>query len=401
MSEKQTSSLPTYLWELFQRLRRRGFVVAPQDYEALRLALQAGFGLSSQVALRDLCAALWAKSLHEQETLFALFDQLAPIEEYWFLAGVNDESKNIAEPKQAGDSGKNSDNKSIDPKSNQPDQSEQEQPTVASSQGLPTIFLGDVKIAERPFVFEPQYPLTFRQVAQAWRRLRRPVRTGPSVELDIDSTIEKFCRLGVGSSVVLRPQRRNVARLLILMDRQGSMAPFHGFCDEVCEAIQRAGRFEDTELYYFHNIPAEGADETVLDLLEEPLFPSFDPILPQIQPLTEGDLYTDPDLLDWRPLETVLEKYAHGASVVIIGDAGAARRQYRGSRFLDMLSFFKGVRVYTPHYVWLNPLPQNYWEKSTAAYLSRHIPMFSLDREGMYQAVNVLRGQQFTIEKPI
>ena len=58
-----------------------------------------------------------------------------------------------------------------------------------------------------------------------------------------------------------------MARLLLLVDRQGSMDPFHQFCDEVCIAIQQAGRLEETALYYFHNVPAEGADDQVLEAL--------------------------------------------------------------------------------------------------------------------------------------
>ena len=391
----QTATLPDYLWELFQRLRRRGFVIGPQEYEALKLALQSGFGLSSQYALRELCASLWAKSLRERETLFAIFDQLAPVEEDWFIDVGNDATEQKIEKREE----KSSNDPAVEAKPSAPE--EQEAPTVRASQGLPPIFLGNVKIAERPFVFEPQYPLNFREAAQAWRRLRKSVRVGAPIELDIDGTINKFCRMGVASSVVLRPQRRNVARLLILVDRQGSMAPFHGFCDVVCDAIRKAGRFEDTALYYFRNVPAEGADETVLDLLEETIFPSLDSILAEITPLAEGDVYSDTELLDWQPLETVLPEYATGASVVIISDAGAVRNQYRPSRLLDTLAFLKGLRNYTRQYVWLNPLPKSAWVSSTAAYLARHIPMFSLDREGKYQAVNVLRGQQFIIEKPI
>ncbi len=79
--------LPDFLWLLYQRLRRRGFVLGPEDYSALQQSLRLGFGWSSQGALRELCGSLWAKSVREREALFALFDQLVPQEEGWEFEG--------------------------------------------------------------------------------------------------------------------------------------------------------------------------------------------------------------------------------------------------------------------------------------------------------------------------
>ena len=42
---------PDFLWTLFIQLRRRHFPLSPEDYDALRRALQAGFGWFSQEAL--------------------------------------------------------------------------------------------------------------------------------------------------------------------------------------------------------------------------------------------------------------------------------------------------------------------------------------------------------------
>jgi uncharacterized protein len=377
--------------DLFQRLRRRGFAIGPTDYEALRQALRAGFGWSSREALRDLCNSLWAKSRREQETLTALFEQLAPDPDDWHYSLEKDDSLNHDDDHAPTP-------ELPDVESKRPDKTA---PKTQSSGGLPAISLADVKVSEKPFVFVPQFPLTYREVAQTWRRLRRPVRTGALVELDIEGTIARHSRLGVATTVVLQPRRRNMARLLLLVDRQGSMDPFHRFCDEVGTAIQQAGRLEETALYYFHNVPAEGADEQVLEELTGQLFPALDPVLSQIQPLTEGSLYTDPDLLSPEPLVDVLQSYAAGAAVVLISDAGAARNRYRISRLLDTIAFMKTLRTYTSHYVWLNPLPKRYWLNNTAAQIARHVPMFPLDRDGIQQAVNVLRGQQHIIEKPL
>ncbi|MGG6242144.1 VWA domain-containing protein [Nodosilinea sp. AN01ver1] len=445
----QSPPLPDFLWNLFLQLRRRGFVVGPQDYEALLLALSAGFGWSSPQALKELCARLWAKSLREQATLFALFEKEFPVEETWQIhleeleedtlshdglltpSAKSQLSKlpmvwlliraydcwagilllgNLLKASQSLAPGELENSLTTAPDDLTVDESQHAK--VQSQRGLPSISLVDIKVPDRPFVFEPQYPVSYREVAQAWRRLRRPVRTGPPIELDIDGTIEQRCRAGVATSLVMRPRMRNVAKVLLLIDRKGSMTPFHGFCDEVCLAMQEAGRFEELPIYYFQNSPAEGADDSVLDSdeLEDILFPPLDPILSKIEPLIEGDLYQDRDLHTIVTLETVLQNHASDACVVIISDAGAARKQYSVERLLDTVAFFKALRAYTTRYVWLNPLPKDHWisnssvkgrSKNTATALARHIPMFPLDRRGLDQAVNVLRGQQYSVERPL
>ena len=394
--------LPPFLWQLFQRLRRRGFAIGPADYEALRDALRAGFGWTSRQALQDLCNSLWAKSRREQEVLSALFEQLAPDPDDWQYSLEEADStpavdKRSATPEQLDDE-RSATPEQLNIEAKAPNETI---PKTQSRGGLPPILLTDVKVSERPFVFVPQFPLTYREVAQTWRRLRRPVRTGPPTEFDIEGTIARRSRLTVATTVVLQPRRRNVARLLLLVDRQGSMDPFHQFCDEVCTAIQQAGRLEETALYYFHNVPAEGADDQVLESLTGQLFPSLDPVLPQIQPLTEGYLYTDHNLVSPEPLTDVLQSHAVGTAVVLVSDAGAARNRYRVSRLLDTIAFMKALRIYTSRYVWLNPLPKQYWLNSTAAQIARHVPMFALERDGIQRAVNVLRGQQHIIERPL
>jgi uncharacterized protein len=397
---KDSPLLMPIIWDLFQKLRRRGFAIGVEDYEALQQSLMAGFGWSSQQAFLSLCTALWAKSRQEGEVLAALFEQLAPEGDRWVYSLPKQDSSSSDKPRSATESS----SKETDPSSAEKEDRENTReslPKTATQTRLPPISLANVRISERPFVFVPQFPLTYREVAQTWRRLKRPIRSGAATELDLAATIAQRCQLGVVTNVVMRPRTSNVARLLLLVDRQGSMAPFHRFCDEVCRAITEAGRLGETAIYYFHNVPAEGANDRVLEPLVGQLFPVLDPILQKIEPLQDGYVYTDRDLLMPKSLPEVLEADGRGASIVILSDAGCARKQYRVSRLLDTIACLKAIRTYSPDCVWLNPLPKQYWRNNTAGQIARHIPMFPLDREGMEQAVNVLRGHPHIIEKPI
>jgi uncharacterized protein len=380
------------IWDLFQKLRRRGFAIGVEDYQALQQSLHAGFGWGSRQEFLSLCTSLWAKSRKERDVLTALFEQLAPEGDRWTYSLPKQDLSLSDSTKSASQSDSKKSDKSAEA---------EHDPKTASQTRLPPINIENVRISERPFVFVPQFPLTYREVAQTWRRLKRPIRRGAATELDLEATIAQRCQLGMVTNVVMRPRTTNVARLLLLVDRQGSMAPFHRFCDEVCLAIQEAGRLGETAIYYFHNVPAEGADDRVLKPLIGQLFPVLDPILREVEPLQDGYVYTDRDLLMPKSLPEVLEADGRGASIVILSDAGCARRQYRVSRLLDTIACMKAIRTYSPDCVWLNPLPKKYWLNNTAGQIARHIPMFPLDREGLEQAVNVLRGNPHIIEKAI
>lgn len=391
------------LWTLFEQLRRRRFPLGLEDYHILRGALRAGFGWSSRQALRDLCCALWSKSTRERELLIALFDQLK-LDEWKLREQTSEGSAGSSwprtEPSETALEEETAEDE-MEPSAGVYEEGLEQLP-LSQSRNLPFILLETNKSSNRPFVFVPQFPLTYREIAQAWRRLRRPVRMGPRVELDVQETVDKRCRLGIGAPIVLVPRRRNTARLLLLIDRQGSMSPFHRFTDEVCDAIQQSGKLEHAALYYFHDVPAEGADESVLNQLSDKLFPTLDGVLSQIPPLAEGEVYADPTLNSMPvKLSDVLNSHAAGAAVVILSDAGAARGNYDIIRLLDTVAFVKALRAHTTQYVWLNPLPERYWGKSTAAQIARHIPMLPLDQQGIYRAVNILRGQPFSLENPV
>lgn len=390
---------PFFLWSLFEQLRRRGFAIGLGEYEALRQALRAGFGLAGHEDLRAVCTALWAKSPAEQAVVAALFDQHVP----WKWRVTPEEPEKVAPPLPgAGDKTSGSPGAAWPAEEPAPRPIEEPAPpTVAGTGRLPVLMPGDMPVIADWHVFLPQFPVNFRAVAQTWRRLRRPVREGPAIELDVDATVRRRSAQGVVCPPVLRPRRRNSATLLLLVDRQGSMAPFHAYVDEVCEAIRQGGGLRSVETRYFHDTPVEGADPGLLSELEGRLFPELDPVLAAVPALTDGFLLTDPELAEPVSILATLERHARGAAVVIFSDAGAARGRHDLLRVLDTLGFAKGLLSFTRRIVWLNPLPERRWAGTTAAQIARHLPMFAMTAEGMHRAVNVLRGQPAPVTRPL
>jgi uncharacterized protein len=388
-----------FLWTLFQQLRRRGFAIGPDEYQAVRLALGAGFGWSSRAELREVCSALWATSREEQAVVASLFDQHV-ITDWAPDAAPSGSPSADGEPAPVAaiESAEEEDHAAPAAAEVAP---EAVAPGTTPLTRLPPLTAGELPVLPYRHVFLPQYPVGYRTVAQAWRRLRWPVREGPATELDVDATVQRRSSLGVASPPVLRPRRRNRAKLLLLVDRQGSMAPFQSYVAEVCRAISQAGLLREVAVRYFHDSPLQGAPASLLEPLKGQLFPSLDPILSEVPALAEGTLMSDPDLLSPVAARDVIDRHGRGAAVVILSDAGAARGRYDLLRLLDTVAFLKGVKEWSSGVVWLNPLPKTDWTGSTADELARHVPMFTMDADGMYRAVNVLRGQQFTVDKPL
>ena len=206
-------------------------------------------------------------------------------------------------------------------------------------------------------------PMTRRQMKQSWRFLRRPVRSGPRIELDIDATVNRFSRQGGALEPVLVPRRVNQTELLILSDHEGSMVPFHGVSQRLVETAMQAGRLGKTSLYYFANCP-------------------------------KGYLYHDPYFQDAQSIHDLLLQHVSKRTVVmIISDAGAARGGFNQQRLKLTSQFLQLLSGQVGHIVWLNPMPRERWENTTAAGIAQQVSMFEFSRHGFQQSVDILRGR--------
>jgi uncharacterized protein with von Willebrand factor type A (vWA) domain len=387
--------------EIFQQLRWRRFPLGAPDLAALRSALAAGFGWSSSEAFRELLVALWAKSAREAEIIRSLFARL-PWPEAWTGARIASQSAPppgaVVQP-QPHDAHPSA---ADPPEPARPESTALPPPATQGTGSLPPLTLPGIDASDARLILVEQYPLSNREVAQAMRRLRRPLRIGPPVELDINATIQHTANAGIGLPPILVPARRNTSRLLMLLDVEGSMVPYMPFVRLFCESVLEAGWLQQVHTYYFHDLPTDSADRSVLlDLDELQLHPQLDPILARIEPSSAGVVFEDETLTVPVQLPARFQTLPTETVALIVSDAGAARGRTDASRLVDTLSFIKSLRTKVRAFVWLNPVPQPLWAATNAAQLSRHIPMFPLDRRGLELAVNVLRGQPARLERPL
>ncbi|MGI5184653.1 VWA domain-containing protein [Dactylosporangium sp. CA-152071] len=390
--------MPSFVRDLVTRLRRRGLPLGVDDCAALRTALAAGHGLDSPAKLRALCVTLWAKSPRDAELINATM-HLVRLPD-WPTADTPSPSKpaDVALGERAAQTAPGIDAPTAAPA---PEQVEEELTVV-----VPPRHAGPAEPPHSgmtsPFlVVRPQYPVAERDVAQIWRRLRRPVRRGPLTEVDVDATVDRFARTGLAEGPVLVPRRVNAARLLLLVDRDGSMAPYHGFVDHVVGSVVRAGRLDDITVAYFRNTPGRSRDRSALASLPGTLAVDLDPILDRVPPLNTGRVYRDPEMLTSWPVADLLSGVTPATVVAAISDAGALRGAFVTTRLFDTVAFALSVLRRGARLVWLNPVASDRWPGTTAGQIARHVPMYPLTRAGMYGAVDALRGHPVPLERPL
>ena len=221
----------------------------------------------------------------------------------------------------------------------------------------------DEVFGDRPMLTADYFPVTRRQMKQSWRYLRRPIREGPSTELDLAATVDQISRQGVMLEPVLRPPQVNQTELLILIDRDGSMVPFHALSQRLAETALKGGRLGKANIYYFYNCPVD-------------------------------NLYCDPNYQDAEAIPDVLNHLrSNRAGVLIISDGGAARGRLSLERIELTATFLMQLKQRVRYLAWLNPVPQSSWTGTTAETIAQLVPMFELSRRGLDNAVRVLRGK--------
>jgi uncharacterized protein with von Willebrand factor type A (vWA) domain len=350
--------LDDILWQVFERLRRQGVPIGVSEYiEAIKL-IKAEFE-------PKVCRLLWAKSQEEQELFDSAFAELVEPQLQNYSPPEPTSPKSITLPSQDSHSPSTSPSQSTksEPLS-QPQTSKPQQTTVTSPATTETqLVIPQLELPKqtRHYQIIPSLPINKRDMAAAWRQLRLPQRVGVPEELDIEATIYSICRTGLLRRPIFQPRLRNQANLVVLLDQQGSMAPFALLIEALIESILRGGLLGKTSFYYFHDCP-------------------------------EGFFYQNPNLTRAKPLQVVLDEEAKGNSVLIISDAGAARGYYDSMRVKETKSFLQTLREYTYLYAWLNPMPKHRWKTTTAEDIASKVPMFPLNRDGLNDVVNILRG---------
>ncbi|WP_437819552.1 VWA domain-containing protein [Sorangium sp. So ce1078] len=366
------------LFELFQDLREAGLPLGTRDYLELLRALRMGEGLDDTRALLRLCQLLWTGTREEARLLERLFDRTveAAARRVRPPPGSSPAAPGPAPPPPEP---------AVSPAAPPPAAAPASGSAAAAPEAHPppprgrALELALAMLRGAPGEIEPpalrralpdEYlPVSPRQMRQAWRRLRRMERRGPRTEPDLDATLAQIARDGVFLGPALVARRTNVERLLLLVDRHGSMTPFQVVTRRFAETARRGGRLAHVGVWFFNNTPFE---------LEAGL---------AVQPEGPGS-----ELVLLRDVLSAGPRAVTGA--LIVSDAGAARRTYATERIEATRRFLGELRAKLRRVAWVNPVPRDRWPGTSAQAIRALVPMFEADRAGLDAALRVLRGRR-------
>lgn len=218
--------------------------------------------------------------------------------------------------------------------------------------------------------------LGVRQFEVALRRLRQfsTRLDGVKDQLDIEDTIDETSKNAGRLKLVWTRPRKNSVKVVVLMDVGGSMTPYANICSQLFSAVHKSSHFKDLKFYYFHNC--------IYDLL-----------------------YLDASCNPRKAVKTedILRSLNSDYKIVIIGDAAMAPSELmmsNGNIFWELsneepgISWLQRLTKKFPYNVWLNPLPEKYWDGihgyQTLQIIRDIFPMFELTLEGLEKAIKKL-----------
>lgn len=219
------------------------------------------------------------------------------------------------------------------------------------------------------FNFQDKFlPFSQRQVRQTWRTLRKQSLIMDYDSIDVAKTVNLIARQGYYTKPVFKYRPQNELHLLILMEQKGAMLPFQPMANFLAQSarVEVAGQHST---YYFNRTPSILKKES-----KKKFF-----------------VYQDAELIERIDLEKVLNNPA--VSVLIISEGGAARNEMNYD-FLDTIQdTIELIYKYTDKLVWMNPMPQDRWEGTSASLIQEEIPMFEANELGLKMAIKILRGK--------
>jgi uncharacterized protein with von Willebrand factor type A (vWA) domain len=208
-----------------------------------------------------------------------------------------------------------------------------------------------------------------RNIKIALRRLRRFARQGAPDELALADTIDATARSGGWLDLKMQAERRNVIKVLLLLDIGGSMDDHVKTCEELFSAVR--SEFKHLEHYYFHNFVYEALWKDNRRRLNEQ-----------------------------KATAEVIRTYGPDYKLILVGDAtmspyeithaGGSVEHWNpepGSVWLERLT------KHYPKFAWLNPVPQGHWRRCASIDMTRDMlegRMYPLTLAGLDQMIDAL-----------
>jgi uncharacterized protein len=328
--------------------------------------------------LYGLCKRIWLKPYHNETHFKALFDQ--------YLQEVMTEKQKDNKPETKADTGdQSSSDPNTDPENipTPPDKTEAEKPDASKESSETSSKSGKQKnislqftsaiTAQNEFletdmatvekeIYSKIYQLrgrytsiSPRKVQQGLRSLRTQQESYHRKIANLAATLERVSNRGFLDKVVQSYPITQHTQIQLLIDHGGSMVGFQHLVDMLKEKTQEVNT-EQTAIYYFRNCPLD-------------------------------KLYTNTEQTRSIPLSELIASNKN--TLLIVSDAGAARGRYNPERIQATQRFLKQFK--NEALVWLNPVPKNRWDNTSADYIAALVPMFEATDIAFINAIKQLK----------
>ena len=224
---------------------------------------------------------------------------------------------------------------------------------------------------KKHFHFTQNYvPYKKRNIAQIWRSFNGQQQTMATNQIDVEATIEKKCRQRFIQQPVYRTITLGQAQLVTLIEHKGGMIAFKHFAQAFAQSAVDYAAIQNA-IYYFSKAP------TYLN----------------------GDyyLFLNQQETEFRTLTEILKNQPKTPAILIISDAGATSNAVDIDRLEKTEQFLNSLKKITHKVAWLNPMPADRWEDTSAAIIAKLIPCYETSLEGLKKAMGVLRGKKIFV----
>jgi hypothetical protein len=386
-----------FLYMLFDTTRKDiNPALGMDSYIALLDALEKGYGVVGKEELYFVCESLWIQNRKDQTVFRQTFEQYSKLilREIQAQKEIEEHKSEVKRSTKAKNDEEDVDDleeiTSDTPKEKQVNKNdrikEQDKgnlvtcanirwentlPISATNINEP---LSPVRIAWQgrfKMSDEAYQPVSTWQLQRGWHNLKVKSISQRTDNMDIPRTVRHMAKQGVLTDVFYHKsaaeRQPNALQLVLLVDFKGSMIAFRSFADRLAESVGRG--IKASRVLFFRNTP----------------FETF-----YTQPNWTHAVATKDLVLQCSPRET---------NVLIFSDAGAARGNFSAERMQHTWQFLDELNPKTKNIIWLNPMPQDRWEGSTAEYIARLTTMLEADRFGIEKALMILKGYNNELNK--
>lgn len=226
---------------------------------------------------------------------------------------------------------------------------------------------------ERRFLFtEHIYPITKRELYQALKSVVVKKSKKGYQNADVEATIYSIALNGLFKEIMFRDEPEIINSLIILHDQHGSMIAF--------EKLSQL--FADTAYEIFKNI--DKSNERVFNYYFQNVITNY--------------IYLNRAKTKYQRFSELNRVFKNKKTlIIIISDCGAARRSRSEDRVQKTIGMLSVLKKITSKIVWLNPLPKDRWENTSAMRVSKFVPMFEMVHEDLINSVLFLRGKQLNV----